>query len=68
MPSYNKEIRKQILKLLKNGQPCYVSKVARAVNTTRITAKKHLERLNKEGIAEQIREGRVCLFRIKNER
>jgi predicted ArsR family transcriptional regulator len=63
--TYDRSIRKRVLRLLRDGKPYYVSRVAKEARTTQITARKHLKRLCREGLAEEIKNERVCLFRRK---
>jgi hypothetical protein len=41
--------------------------VAKLAQTQRITAKKHLERLTREGIAIELRKGSARLFMLRKE-
>ena len=42
-----------------------ISEVAVKVGTTRITARKHLERLNRAGVLEEVRKGRMRIFWLR---
>jgi hypothetical protein len=42
--------------------------VARTAGTTRITARKHLERLKRDKTVEELRKGRLRLFVLKDRR
>ena len=63
---YSQEIRARILKALSNNQILHITEIAKRGNTTRITARKHLERLKREGVVDEIRRGSLRLFVLKD--
>jgi predicted ArsR family transcriptional regulator len=66
--TYNEEIGRRVLEALKENSPSHISEVARTAGTTRITARKHLERLKRDRTVEEIRKGRLRLFVLKDRR
>jgi predicted ArsR family transcriptional regulator len=66
--TYNKEIQRRILNVLRENSPSHISEVARTAGTTRITARKHLERLKRDKTVEELRKGRLRLFVLKDRR
>ena len=65
MDNYDKNIRKRIEHELSGASWGFtITEIAEKVGTTRITARKHLERLEKEGIVEEARKGIMRIFRM----
>lgn len=63
--NYNQEIRGRILVFLSGTPFAHISEVARGVKTTRITARKHLERLENEGVVREYKKGMLRVFALK---
>jgi predicted ArsR family transcriptional regulator len=64
---YEKAIRDRILDVLSDEPIVSIKEVAEKAKTQRITAKKHLERLTREGIALELRKGSARLFMLRTE-
>lgn len=64
---YNREIRNKIVAALQRMDFVYISEAAREAETQRTTARKHLERLTREGIVEEVKKGRLRIFILKKE-
>jgi len=62
---YDEEIRKRVIDVLSNEPVASIQEVALKAKTMRITAKKHLERLVREGLAIELRKGPARLFMLK---
>lgn len=62
---YDSEIRDKIVAALEKGDFVYISEAAREAGTQRTTARKHLERLTREGIAKEVKKGRMRIFTLK---
>ena len=65
---YDANIRARVVDVLKKEPVASIQEVAREANTMRITAKKHLERLVREGEAIELRKGPARLFMLKKKR
>lgn len=67
-PAPSKEIRKNVLDSL-SDKPKTIKDIAEEANTTRITAKKHLEALKRLGKAKEVyRNATLRLFIFKKEK
>ena len=61
--NYNEDIRRRILSHLKVTEfGLSITDVSVLVPTTRITAKKHLERLVRENLARETKKGNLRIF------
>lgn len=65
MSKPNDKIRKKILAVLKNTHISNITQTAKKAGTTRITAKKHLERLAQENTVEEYKVGRARIFLLR---
>lgn len=65
--NYDYKIQERILAVLSEEPFSHITEIAKEAKTMRITAKKHLERLKREGIVEERRKGRCRLFMLKGE-
>jgi len=61
---YNEEIRARVLAVLSNEPVASILEVATKAKTMRVTAKKHLERLVREGLAIEMQKGPARLFML----
>jgi predicted ArsR family transcriptional regulator len=60
------EITERILGVLEDAHISDLTQVAKMAGTTRITAKKHLERLAQENTVEEYRVGRSRIFLLRS--
>jgi len=60
------EIKGRILGVLEDRHLCDITQAAKMAGTTRITAKKHLERLAQENAVEEYRVGRSRIFLLRS--
>lgn len=65
--NFNRKIRDKIVVALEKAEFTYISEAAREAGTQRTTARKHLERLAREGIVKEIKKGRMRVFVLKKE-
>ena len=59
---YRIEIRERILKVLTSEHIVSILETSQKAKTQRVTAKKHLERLTREGVTVEMRKGSARLF------
>ena len=62
---YDEKIRKRVIDVLTTEPVASIYEVATKAKTMRVTAKKHLERLVREGLAIELRKGPARLFMLK---
>jgi predicted ArsR family transcriptional regulator len=62
-PDY--EITERILGVLEDMFLCDITQVAKMAGTSRITAKKHLERLAQKNTVEEYKVGRARIFLLR---
>jgi predicted ArsR family transcriptional regulator len=65
MTKPDQEITERILGVLEDARISDLTQVAKMAGTTRITAKKHLERLVQEKKLEEYRVGRARIFSVR---
>lgn len=66
---YNLEIEQRIIEIfIESDYPLNIEDVAKQVPTQRITAKKHLNRLKKRGLIEEIPKPPMLLFFVKEDK
>lgn len=62
---YDEGVRARIVDVLSNEPVVSIQEVAIKAKTMRVTAKKHLERLAREGLVIELRKGPARLFMLK---
>ena len=62
--TYNVEIRKRVEEVLTNEVVASINEVAIKAKTMRTTARKHLDRLVREGLAIELKKGQARLFML----
>lgn len=63
--TYNKKIRARIIKVVSDEPFLHLSEIAIRSKTMRITARKHLERLEREGVVRETKRGVMRLFTLR---